>query len=123
MKNTIKLILLVVIIISLTISLTGCGTNSGASSNSNSGIETNFIEIGEIYTIQGYFDESTGSGMIAIEVKAKVLDINNNWIKVGQMEPSGNYMSVPDGLSSLIGSQEDWDYVWLNLDHVIGITK
>lgn len=123
MKNT-KIYLSAIILITTAIVLTGCGTNSGVSeSNSNPSQGPDFIEVGETYTLKGHFAEGGGTGIQLFVIEAEILDKEGNWVKVGKMEPGGNYMSISDELSTLRGEQEDWNHVWLNLDHVMGITK
>lgn len=124
MKKSIKLALSLIILISLAMVLTGCGTNSDVSnSNSNPNTGPDFIEVGETYTLEGHFSESGGTGIQMFVIKAEILDKDSNWVKVGKMEPGGNYTSISSELRTLWEEREDWNHIWLNLDHVMGITK
>lgn len=127
MKKYVKF-LFVLLILCMSISLiTGCNGNSTSANNKES---LGFLEVGEKYIITGVFkDNSYGVNVDGAAVE--VLEINNNWIKVKNVETMYNeeddYRVSLSMSTRLFSEMEDdrfeWDYFWINLDNVLGIVK
>lgn len=120
MKKHFKILILILILITSITLITGCNGNNTSASDRNT---VNFIEVGEKYIITGIFrDSSYGSNVAGAAVK--VLEIEENWIKVkNAKEMYGREPSNPDLFEDMGDSRTEWEYFWINLDNVIGITK
>lgn len=115
MKNKFKIAIGIVILLFISVILVSCGNAETISAGE---VDTyNFIDLGEAYYLNGHFSDSTSGGIRMFQIKAEVVDLDGNWIKIRNIEnESGEIRSLQE-------SREDLDSIWINLDHVMGITR
>ena len=115
LKNAYAVITIVLISLVL-LGAVACSNRSSGQTAHAPG-DLSFFEFGRQHTLRGFF-WNRGSGTEITEVTVEILAVEQNWIKVRNVQQQHGRQ-----VRELESAAQEWDHFWLNLNHVIGVVR